>query len=98
MNKEIKTLKSSNGISTITGILYLPTSEPKALIQISHGMVEHIGRYDEFMTYLANEGYAVCGHDHIGHGKSVGADETFGFFKNENGHQALVDDLYNFGN
>ena len=97
MNKETKTLKSSNGTSTISGIVYHPTNEAKALIQISHGMVEHIGRYDDFMSFLAKEGYAVCGHDHIGHGKSVGADETFGFFKEENGDQALVEDIYNFG-
>ena len=59
MNIETKTLKSSNGISALAGILYLPTNEPKALIQISPGMVEHIGRYDEFMTFFANEGYVV---------------------------------------
>lgn len=97
MNKELKTLKSSNGTSIISGIVYWLTNEAKALIQISHGMVERIGRYNEFMNFLVKEGYVICGHDHIGHGKSVGPDETFGFFKTENGDQALVNDLYNFG-
>lgn len=97
MVKEMISLKSANGASEVKGVLYKPEKPAKALIQISHGMVEYIGRYEDFMNYLVNNGYAVCAHDHIGHGNSVGKDETFGYFKKEDGDQALVDDLYEFG-
>lgn len=97
MKKEVRTLKSTNTISTIHGVLYLPDAQPKALLQISHGMVEHIGRYDEFMTYMVNEGYAICGHDHVGHGQTVGKNEAYGFFNEKNGDVTLIDDLYAFG-
>lgn len=43
----------------------------KAVIQLVHGMEEYISRYDEFANYLAEKGFMVVGHDHIGHGKSV---------------------------
>lgn len=44
--------------------------QPKAVIQISHGMGEHIGRYQAFAEALNAQGYSVYGADHRGHGKS----------------------------
>lgn len=44
--------------------------QPKAVIQISHGMGEHIGRYQDFAESLNAQGYSVFGADHRGHGKS----------------------------
>ena len=43
---------------------------PCGVVQIAHGVCEHIGRYDEFARYLAQAGYVVCGNDHLGHGKT----------------------------
>ncbi|MFI3172767.1 MAG: alpha/beta fold hydrolase [Eubacteriales bacterium] len=43
---------------------------PKAILQIAHGMCEHSGRYDEFARALAEAGYLVCANDHLGHGNS----------------------------
>lgn len=40
------------------------------VVQIAHGVCEHIGRYDEFARYLADAGFVVCGNDHLGHGKT----------------------------
>ncbi len=45
--------------------------EPKAVLQIMHGMVEHIARYDDFARYLNANGYIVIGDDHRGHGKTA---------------------------
>jgi alpha-beta hydrolase superfamily lysophospholipase len=45
------------------------------VVQIAHGLAEHIGRYDEFARFLVGQGFVVCGNDHLGHGKSV-MDET----------------------
>ena len=42
--------------------------KPSAVIQILHGMAEHIGRYDDFARYLNSKGYVVLGDDHRGHG------------------------------
>ena len=44
---------------------------PKATLQLVHGMCEYKERYIPFMTYLAENGYACIIHDHRGHGKSV---------------------------
>lgn len=44
---------------------------PKAVVQLSHGMVEHLGRYDEFAKFLNTNNYIVVGEDHRGHGKSA---------------------------
>lgn len=42
--------------------------DPKAVVQIVHGMAEHIGRYDEFARVLNAHGYIVLGDDHRAHG------------------------------
>lgn len=52
--------------------------KPKAVLQIVHGMVEHIERYDEFARFANNAGYLVVGHDHVGHGETVKDPEDYG--------------------
>lgn len=44
--------------------------KPKALLQISHGMAEHAGRYNEFAEYMAKNGYTVFADDHRAHGET----------------------------
>lgn len=41
---------------------------PRAIVQILHGMCEHIARYDEFARFLNENGYIVFGDDHRAHG------------------------------
>ena len=41
------------------------------LVQISHGMAEHTGRYKEFINFLNLNGFHVAIHDHRGHGKRI---------------------------
>ena len=50
---------------------WIPEGEVKAVVQICHGMVEYIDRYDEFARYLNDRGYYVTGNDHLGHGKTA---------------------------
>lgn len=45
---------------------------PRYLALLSHGYGEHIGRYEEVAAGLVRHGAAVCGLDHIGHGRSAG--------------------------
>jgi len=49
---------------------WLPEGHPKAVVQISHGITEHIGRYGKLADALVEKGYAVAGNDHLGHGES----------------------------
>ena len=47
-------------------------ADPKAVVQIAHGMGEHCGRYDDFASFLNKNGYIVIAEDHRGHGKTCG--------------------------
>ena len=40
-------------------------------MELSHGVSEHILRYEPLASYLTQRGFAVIGHDHLGHGSSV---------------------------
>ena len=86
---------SSTGINKIrTCIWQKEDTEYKGVFQIAHGVSEHIDRYDEFARFLAEEGYVVCGNDHLGHGKSVDSFEDFGFFAEEDGDNRMIDDMH----
>ena len=54
----------------------------KGLIQIVHGMTEHIDRYEEFAEYFTSQGYVVFGNDIISHGRSL-HDKTHGLYINK---------------
>ena len=76
---------SHDGTSTIKGLVWEPERTrgsrrvaPRGVIQIVHGMVEHVGRYDEFARFLVEQGFVVCAADHIGHGKSVASADELG--------------------
>ena len=43
----------------------------RAVVQIAHGIAEHIDRYRDFMEFLADNGFLVVGNDHLGHGKTI---------------------------
>ncbi|MDD3394789.1 MAG: alpha/beta hydrolase [Anaerotignum sp.] len=63
-------------------------------LQIVHGMVEFIDRYHEFAAFLCQNNIAVIGHDHLGHGLSAPSDEDLGFFHETQGHNFLIQDMY----
>lgn len=67
--------------------------EPEAIIQIAHGMAEHIDRYDDFAKYMVKNGYVVFGNDHRGHGKTPSKSHTFGYLSDEEGWRKTVMDL-----
>lgn len=72
---------------------YVPDGEIKGQVQIVHGIAEHCDRYDEFMQFLAKNGYAAAAHDQLGHGRSVLSEEERGFFAEENGWNTANDDI-----
>lgn len=66
----------------------------RGVVQLVHGMQEHIGRYDEFAKVIANNGYIVVGHDHLGHGSTVEKEEEFGYFAKKDGWEHLAEDVH----
>jgi len=83
---------SATGICHCRYCMWIP-DEIRAAVQLTHGMAEHIDRYDRFARFLASNGVLVYGQDHAGHGKSIGADEPKGYFGAENGWDALLQDM-----
>jgi alpha-beta hydrolase superfamily lysophospholipase len=69
---------------------WTPEGEIKGILQIVHGIVECVERYDNFANYLNTQGYLVVGEDHMGHGKSIEGGSTQGFF--HGGWFAAVED------
>ena len=66
--KEIKFI-GANGVM-LPGTIWYPTCTPSAVVQITHGMTEHIGRYTQLAEYLTAYGVVVAGFDLRGHGRN----------------------------
>ncbi|MDH5674147.1 MAG: alpha/beta hydrolase [Myxococcales bacterium] len=66
----------------------------RAVVQIAHGMAEHIERYAELAERLVAAGYAVYGADHRGHGRTAGSEGELGYFADSDGFGRVVEDLY----
>ena len=64
---------------------------PKALVQIIHGSVEHKERYYDFAQYLCDNGYTIILSDNRGHGKSLNAQYPLGYMDS---YQKIIDDQY----
>ena len=73
--------------------VWQPEGEIRAVVQLAHGMAEHIARYDRLARTLCAAGYAVAGHNHLGHGYD--ADEKdLGFFADKGGWDIVVEDVH----
>ncbi|MGY0541465.1 alpha/beta fold hydrolase [Nocardioides sp. YJ-D4] len=62
----------STGVN-LTAYRWDPDTQPRAIVQIVHGMGEHARRYAPLATALAGRGYVVYAYDHRGHGASLAA-------------------------
>ena len=67
------TFPSADGRTGIHAVEWTPDMAPRAVLVLSHGVSEHILRYEPLAAYLTERGFAVAGHDHLGHGLSVAA-------------------------
>lgn len=95
MKKEEFTYDSRDNITKIHAIRWVPQKgEIKGVIQIVHGMVEHIDRYDEFARFLTEKGFVVVGNDHLGHGESINDEKNRGYFCKKDGATVLVRDVH----
>lgn len=86
------TFRSSTARNTIHARKCIPDSAPRAIVQIVHGIAEHINRYDDFMSFLAENGILAVGDDHLGHGQSVTEADDLGFFNDKDGWDYVVMD------
>ncbi|HPE16581.1 MAG TPA: lysophospholipase [Oscillospiraceae bacterium] len=87
------TFDSSTGKNKIYACEWAPETAPRAVLQISHGVLEHIGRYDALARFFTAHGFLVVGNDHLGHGRSAASPEELGFFAEKDGWEHLVRDM-----
>lgn len=85
---------SKDGLTQIHAIEWVPEGEVKAVLQIAHGMVEFIDRYDRFATFMASQGFYVVGNDHLGHGKSITDESQLGYFAKHDGNFTVLGDMH----
>ena len=94
------TYPSHDGISTIRALVWEPDDaarpdfSPRAVVQLVHGMSEHVERYAPFAAYLVARGFVVCANDHVGHGESAASSQDLGHMPLEGGEDVLVEDVH----
>ena len=87
-------IPSADGRTRLHAVSWRPEGPVRAVLQISHGLGEHVLRYDPFAEYLTAHGFAVVGHDHLGHGTSIAPDGTRLWFGPKGSWNWLLQDLY----
>ena len=88
------TLPSTAPGRTLHAFYCEPDGPVRAVVQLSHGMVEFIDRYKPLAESLAAQGIAVIGNDHLGHGGSIRTKADYGYFAQPDGNRAVLDDLH----
>ncbi len=95
MIKKEFTFPSTSGLADIHAASYLPESEEiRAVIQVAHGMAEHLERYEKFAAALCEKGFALYINDHLGHGQSVKNKNELGYFGEKDGWKYFVEDCH----
>ncbi|MBE5940017.1 MAG: alpha/beta hydrolase [Lachnospiraceae bacterium] len=96
MVKTETVFKSSDKAHMLMVTVWAPDNKQdiKAVVQIAHGMKEYMERYSEFAQYLTDNGIAVVGNDHLGHGRSTENKTELGFFSSGDSSDILVKDMY----
>lgn len=83
---------SSDGVHQCHAQEWQPQWELRGVVQIVHGVAEHIARYDHVARFLNRHGFLVCGEDHLGHGKTAQKGE-YGYFAKEGGWDLVTADI-----
>lgn len=94
MVKEEFTLPSCDKRTQLHAVRWLPEEPPRAVLQISHGLAEHILRYELLAEFLTGRGFAVVGNDHLGHGASAAPGAPRLYFGPAGSWNTAADDLY----
>jgi alpha-beta hydrolase superfamily lysophospholipase len=89
------TFASVSGLADIHCASYLPENgEVKSVLQIAHGMAEHLERYEAFADVLCDNGIAVYINDHLGHGSSIKNKNELGYFGKNDGWKNFIEDCH----
>lgn len=89
------TFDSADGRTKIHGVEWKPEQgNILGILHIVHGMIEFIGRYEEFAEYLTERGFVVVGNDHLGHGGSIVSKKDYGFFCEKDGNKTILKDIH----
>ena len=93
VNQEFR-FPSADGTTTLYGRTWAPEhGAPKAVLQLVHGIAEHIGRYDRFARFMSDHGYLVCAEDHLGHGNTPENAEDLGYTADKDGWVKMTDNV-----
>lgn len=84
---------STDGINQIRVREWVPEGTPCAVLQIAHGICEHLERYDDFARFMAEHHVLVVANDHLGHGRTAKTQSDLGMFAGKNGWKCVVDDM-----
>lgn len=80
MRLEYSRFSGSHGAS-LPYVIWLPETLPCMVLQVTHGMTEHIGRYEELARELSYFGIVVAVFDLRGHGENPSVYDTATFGK-----------------
>ncbi|WP_189375373.1 alpha/beta hydrolase [Mesorhizobium sp. M4A.F.Ca.ET.020.02.1.1] len=69
------------------------SGQPRAVVQINHGLAEHAARYARFADFLAERGCHVYVQDHRGHGATRAPDAPLGKFADVDGGAKVIADV-----
>ena len=84
---------SQDGKTNIHMVIWEPEDKIYGVIQLVHGVTEHIMRYEEFASYLNKGGIAVVGIDLIGHGLSTDNGNKKMYFGPEGSWRTVLGDI-----
>ena len=84
---------SANGRDTIQAWMYVPAGEPRAIVQLVHGLGEHSRRYLHLTSTLLDAGFVVVAGDHAGHGRTAMQQGTWGDAGDDAARVVVADEL-----
>ena len=84
---------SADEKTQIHAVEWKPEKEIIGVIQIAHGVTEHILRYEHFAEFFTQKGFVVVGNDHIGHGTSIAPNSKPMYFGPKNSWNFVVKDI-----
>lgn len=94
MHKEVFRYLSGDSKTEIYAVKWIPEGKINGIVQIIHGMAEHIGRYEQFAQFLTRHGILVTAHDQLGHGESAADEKELGYFADNHAADILITDIH----
>ena len=82
----------SKGKGKLHCCLWDDVASCKGVVQLIHGIAEHVSRYAPLAEFLNAHGFIVAGEDHMGHGGSIAEGSTQGYF--DGGWLTAAEDSY----